>query len=178
VIEDLRDITLLNLLQADADATAETMSGPAALSSSALLRRLRRLRSSGAIRGTHAELGAAVTERLLRAVVIIEFTEHAHLDAIRTLLTTLRGEERVQLVFKVAGEIDLVIFVVTHDMAEFNRLAETLLETSPIVRRYRSHFVKDVIKQSSFVRLDARDLAPSSRGKRAGAPATSSRSQD
>ena len=160
MIRNLRDITLLNLLQADAAATAETLSGPVALSPSALSRRVRRLKSGGEIGGTHAVLAPRITERRLRALVVIELAEHADVAAIGALSEKLQGEERVQLLLTVAGEIDLVALVVVRDMEEFNRLAEELLESSSIVRRYRTHFAKRVLKQSTFIRLGEQDLQP------------------
>ena len=60
---DRYDIALLNLLQSDALATADSLADKVALSPSAINRRLRRLRASGIIARSVAILSSELTDR-------------------------------------------------------------------------------------------------------------------
>ena len=59
------DLKLLNAMQEDADRTAEQLAEIVALSPSAIARRIRRLRESGAIARTIALLSAEIVDRRL-----------------------------------------------------------------------------------------------------------------
>ena len=157
---DRFDVALLNLIQTDNLATAETLAGSVPLSPSAITRRLRRLREQGLVAADVAVLSPALIERRLRAVVGVQLQEHAQDGAIARLRTRLRGLPEVQLCFEVTGTMDLLAVVVTRDMASFNAFADEVFGSDPAIRRYETSFVKREIKDSRFVPLDEDDLAP------------------
>jgi Lrp/AsnC family leucine-responsive transcriptional regulator len=66
---DKLDVALLNLLQANNVATAETLARDVPLSPSAITRRVRRLRDNGLIAADVAILSDALLGQRLRAVV-------------------------------------------------------------------------------------------------------------
>src|SRR3954454_10786298 len=74
---DRFDLALLNLLQKDAAQTGEQLAAKIALSPSAIARRLRRLRKDGWVARTIALLGDKLTERRVRAMVLVHLSEHA-----------------------------------------------------------------------------------------------------
>jgi Lrp/AsnC family leucine-responsive transcriptional regulator len=76
---DRFDIALLNLVQRDDGRTADSLATEVALSPSAIARRLRRLRADGIIARTIALLAPRFTDRRLRAIVLIQLSEHADL---------------------------------------------------------------------------------------------------
>ena len=73
---DSFDLKLLNALQANADRTAEELADIVPLSPSAIARRVRRLKESGAIERTIALLSPEIVERRLRAIVRLQLHEH------------------------------------------------------------------------------------------------------
>lgn len=158
VMRDAIDIALANMIQRDALATAHELAAAIALSPSALARRLRTLRANGAITGHYAMLTPQLTERRLRAMIDVRFTEHADRAAINDLHARLSMSEDVQLLTEVAGEVDLMMLVVCRDMRAYNDFAARMLESAPIVRRFETRFVKRLLKQDSFVRLHHDDL--------------------
>lgn len=151
------DLKLLNLVQEDADRTAEQLAELVALSPSAIARRLRRLRESGAIGRTVALLSSSIADRRLRAVIRLQLHEHEQAAAFAEFRNRLRDRDEVQLCLEISGNDDMVLLVACRDMAEFNAFADAELAASPMVRRYETSFVKKEIKNRPMIRLDERD---------------------
>lgn len=156
---DRFDIALLNLLQADNLATAETLAQAVPLSGSAIARRVRALREEGLIAADVAILTPALTEDRLRAIVQVQAHEHAEEKGIAALRARLASADEVQLLLNIAGAFDLLVLVVTRNMATFNAFADAYFAADPAVRRYETNFVKSEIKNRPTVRLDENDVA-------------------
>lgn len=154
---DSFDLKLLNALQEDADRTAEELAEIIALSPSAIARRIRRLRDSGAIARTIALLSAEIVDRRLRAIIRVQLHEHEQAADFTELRNRLGARDEVQLCLEVSGSDDMLLMVACRDMAEFNAFADAELAASPVVRRYETSFVKKEIKNRPMVRLDERD---------------------
>lgn len=150
---DRFDIALLNLVQSDDGRTAESLADEVALSPSAIARRLRRLRAEGMIARTIALLSPRFTERRLRALVLIQLSEHADLKGKNALEKRLIGSPAVQFCYEIAGPHDIVALFDCESMSAFNEAADELLVSSPTVRRYETHFVKREVKFAPFVEL-------------------------
>jgi Lrp/AsnC family leucine-responsive transcriptional regulator len=150
---DAFDISLLNLLQRDDAQTADELAERVALSPSAIARRLRRLRSDGSIARTIALLGERLTENRLRAIVLIQLSEHADLAGKAALEKRLLAADEVQFCYEIAGPHDFIALFDCASMADFNRCADALLASSATVHRYETHFVKREAKFAPFVRL-------------------------
>ena len=156
---DRFDIKLLNLLQADALATAEVLARDVALSPSAIARRIRGYRHDGLIALNAAILSPELTADRLRAVVQVQVHEHAEEKGIAALRARLTAAPEVQLLLNVAGAVDLLVLVVTRDMARFNAFADDYFANDPAVRRYETSIVRAETKNLPSVWLDERDCA-------------------
>jgi Lrp/AsnC family leucine-responsive transcriptional regulator len=156
---DRFDIDLLNLLQADTLATAETLAETVPLSPSAIARRLRGLREEGLIAADVALLAPALTADRLRAIVQVQVHEHAEEKGIAQLRARLAAAPEVQLLLNIAGPIDLLALVVTRTMREFNAFADAHLAADPSVRRYETSFVKAEVKNRPTVPLGEHDVS-------------------
>jgi Lrp/AsnC family leucine-responsive transcriptional regulator len=154
---DRFDIALLNRLQEDNLATAEALAKAVPLSASAIARRVRALREEGLIAGDIAILAPGLTAHRLRAIVQLQVHEHAEEKGIAALRARLTGADEVQLLANVAGAFDLVVLVVTRNMAAFNAFADAYFAADPAVRRYETSFVKSEIKNRPIVKLDESD---------------------
>ena len=93
---DRFDLALLNLVQRDDGRTAESLAGEVALSPSAIARRLRRLRAEGIIARTIALLAPRFVDRRLRALVLIQLSEHADIKGKNALEKRLLSAPCVQ----------------------------------------------------------------------------------
>jgi len=154
---DSFDLKLLNALQEDADRTADQLAELVALSPSAIARRIRRLRDSGAIARTVALLSAEIVDRRLRAIVRLQLHEHEQAAHFNEFRNRLKARPEVQLCLEVSGSDDMLLLVACRDMAEFNAFADAELAAGPMVRRYETSFIKKEIKNQPMVRLDERD---------------------
>lgn len=150
---DRFDLQLLDLLQRDDSRTADSLAAEVPLSSSAIARRLRRLRSESWIARTIALLSPRLTQNRLRAFVFIQLSEHADLQGKAALERRLIATDEVQLCYEIAGQHDLVALFDCANMAEFNAAADDLLASSATVHRYETHFVKREVKFAPFVQL-------------------------
>jgi Lrp/AsnC family leucine-responsive transcriptional regulator len=150
---DRFDLQLLNLVQRNDSRTADSLAEDMSLSPSAIARRLRRLRGDGWIARTIALLSTRLTQNRLRAIVLIQLSEHADRAGKAALERRLLASDEVQFCYEIAGPNDFVALFDCASMAEFNGLADELLASSPTVRRYETHFVKREVKFAPFVAL-------------------------
>lgn len=158
---DRFDIALLNEVQRDDSRTAEALAARVALSPSAIARRLRRLRAEGYIAKTIALLSPRLTEKRLRAVVLVQLSEHADLKGKTALGERIRKAPQVQFSYDIAGTWDILLLFDCANMAEFNEVAEAVLIADSTVRRFETNFVKREEKFAPFVELDAGSAPPS-----------------
>lgn len=151
------DLALLNLVQRDDSRTAEQLAAQVPLSPSAVARRLRRLRTDGWISRTIALLSPRLTERRLRAVVLLQLSEHADQRGKSALLERIQQAPQVQFCYELAGTFDLLLLFDCETMAEFNEVAEAVLVADATVRRYETSFIKREVKFAPFVQLSERN---------------------
>ena len=151
---DRFDLQLLNLIQRDDSRTADSLAEEVPLSPSAIARRLRRLRGERWIDRTIALLGSKLLQNRLRALVLVQLSEHADRAGKAALEQRLLAAPEVQFCYEIAGPHDFVLLFDCTGMADFNACAEALLASSPTVRRYETHFVKREVKFAPFVELE------------------------
>ena len=154
---DSFDLALLDLMQSDADQTADRLAQTVPLSPSAIARRLRRLRAGGYLSRVIALLSPKLTERRLRVLVLIQLSEHANLKGKAQLRDRLVAADEVQFSYEITGPNDLLAMVDCDSMQAFNDLADRLLSADSTVRRYESYFVKREMKFAPFVKLSGRE---------------------
>jgi Lrp/AsnC family leucine-responsive transcriptional regulator len=153
IMLDRFDRQLLDLIQRDDSRTADSLAAEVSLSPSAIARRLRRLRSDGWIARTIALIAPRLTQNRLRAIVLVQLSEHADRAGKAALERRLLATDEVQFVYEIAGPNDFIAMLDCASMAEFNATADDLLASSPTVRRYETHFVKREVKFAPFVEL-------------------------
>lgn len=156
---DRFDLTLLNIVQKDDSLTADQLAEQVALSPSAIARRSRRLRREGWISRTIALVSGRLTQRRLRALVLVQLSEHADQRGKSALLKRIEDAPQVQFCYELAGVYDLMLLFDCTDMAEFNNVAESALVADPTVRRYETSFVKRELKFAPFVELTEKNTA-------------------
>jgi Lrp/AsnC family leucine-responsive transcriptional regulator len=150
------DRTLLDAVQRDDSRTADELAVAVPLSSSAIARRLRRLRGDGSIARTIALLSSRLVEHRLRALVLVQLGEHADRAGKAALLARLEQAEEVQFAYEISGSYDLLALLDCSSMDALVALAEQLFAADSTVRRYETSFVKRELKFAPFVRLSAR----------------------
>ena len=155
VNRDSLDLRILDLLQHDALLTADELAAKLPLSASAIARRVRRLRESGAILADVSVLSESIGS-FLSAVVQVQMDRHS-LAAVDALRRRLIASPNVQLLLDVSGTFDLMLLVTARDMEGFNDFCDAMLADDSVVRRYESSFVKRRRKFSHALPLDLAD---------------------
>ena len=151
---DRLDRRLLICLQQDNLQTADVLAEKVGRSPSAVARRLRRLRASGAVAADVAIVSEEAAGFPLSAVVHVQFERHAahELDEFRRQAV---ASPHVQLCLNLAGPFDVLLLVVAADMDDYNEFTAKMLERPP-VRRFETTLVKKRVKATLAVPLDDR----------------------
>jgi len=148
------DRKLLALVQRDAGRTADALADEVGLSSSAVLRRLKRLRDDGVIVATAAvvdPLKAGKPNFFLAALEI----ERERPELIARLRQWLAAEEGIQQVYYVTGTADFMLVVVAPDVGAYDALMSRLMADNPNVRRFTTNVVLGIGKRSLFVPVES-----------------------
>ena len=143
---DRFDRLLLNELQADAGQTSERLAEKVALSPSAVQRRLRRLKDSGAIARLTAVIDPRGAGRPTFFIVALH-VERERPELLGRLRAWLAAEEHVQQVFYVTGEADFVLVVTAPDVESYDALMARLVSDNPNVRRFTTNVALSVVKR-------------------------------
>ena len=150
---DKLDIRLLDCLQDDNLLTAEQLAERVGRSPSAVARRLRRLRSQGAVSADVSLVSEEAAGNPLFAVVHVQLERHAP-QAADILRRRLVASPNVQLSLDISGAFDILLLVVAADMNAYNAFADEMLAEQPAVRRLETSFVKKRSKATLALPLE------------------------
>lgn len=150
---DSFDRKLLALVQRDASRSADALAEEVGLSSSAVLRRLKRLRDAGVIVATIAVVDPHKTGKPDFFLAALEI-ERERPELIARLRQWLAAEEGIQQVYYVTGTADFMLVVVAPDVAAYDALMTRLMADNPNVRRFTTNVVLGTGKRSLFVPID------------------------
>lgn len=143
---DKFDRLLLNAVQADAGQTSEQLAEKVALSSSAVQRRLRRLKDQGVIVHQTAVLDPRKVGRPTFFIVSLE-VERERPELMAQLRAWLAAQDHVQQAFYVTGEADFVLVVTSPDTEAYDALMARLVSENANVRRFTTNVALGVVKR-------------------------------
>lgn len=137
---DRIDVDLLHLLQDDARMTNKEMAQRVGLSASATLERVRRLITTGVVRGMHADLEPTAVGIGLSALLMVRLQRHTRtvIDAFQRHCHEL--EEIVGL-WHLTGSSDYVAHVVARDHEHLRDFLMDSFTTRPEVAHLETHVV-------------------------------------
>ena len=118
---DIIDVRLLNELQVDADRSNVELARLVGLSPAATLNRVRRLKESGVVRAISARLDSAAAGFALQVYVLVTLARHDE-TANRRFQDEVVRLPQVIAADWVTGEVDAILMVVAHDVAELQRV--------------------------------------------------------
>ena len=150
---DQFDIRILELLQKDCRATADTIAQKVALSPAAVHKRLRKLRNSDNILAEVAILDPAKFGYPMR--VIVEVTlERESLHELEAFKAGMRNSPTVQQCYYTTGDADFILILLVKDIAEYEQFTHAHFFESKFIRRFQSNIVMDVVKTGLSVPLE------------------------
>ena len=149
---DAIDRRILRRLQEDSLIANQKLADEVGLSPPACLKRVRRLRAAGVIRGTVALLDAPALGYPVLTVVRVKL-DRPRDKAMREFERRMAEAPRVAFCLTVAGDIDYVLLVRSRDVADYQDFARQILATAPGIRAYTSEIVLEVPKWTTAIPL-------------------------
>jgi Lrp/AsnC family transcriptional regulator, leucine-responsive regulatory protein len=152
VMLDAVDRRILQALQKDGRRTYEVLAEQVGLSSSAVLRRVKRLEESGVVLGYVALLAAERVGLPLTAYLNVRLEKHTErhkrnpMDLFRA---AVQAWPEVVECSALTGEMDYLLRVVVQDMAHYSRFVMDTLLKHPSVQDCKTSFVLDRVKNTT-----------------------------
>lgn len=150
---DRIDLKILKALQSNARLTNLALSEQVALSPSACLARVQKLRDGGFISADLALVDTAKLGPVLHSFLEITLSSH-NLEDHRKFEKGIRAIPEIVMAVKVSGRFDYLLALVTRDMPALNQLSDKLLEGSLGIAKLVTIPVLDVPKKFSGFPLD------------------------
>ncbi|MEM6483189.1 MAG: Lrp/AsnC family transcriptional regulator [Pseudomonadota bacterium] len=148
---DAIDRRILSEVQRDASVGLEELGDRVGLSRNACWRRIRILEKSGVIRGRVALLDPELLG--VGLTVFMQIRAAAHEAAwMATFTDATRHMPQIQSVFRMTGDLDYLIKARVADMADYDRLYQTLIARVPM-RDVAASFVMEEIKDTTALAL-------------------------
>lgn len=139
------DRRLLQLLQQNNRMTANELGEMIGLSSSAVQRRLSRLREEKIIEADVSIISPAVAGLGITCVVDIVL-EEGHARALEKFKASMRERSEVMQCYYVTGTYDFVIIVNAKDMQEYEAFTTKWLVGNPHLKHFYTHVVMERVK--------------------------------
>jgi Lrp/AsnC family leucine-responsive transcriptional regulator len=140
---DAIDRKILSLYQHNTRCIAASIGAEVGLSAAAVQRRLKQLRSTGAIAAEIAVLDNVALGRPITCIVSIELASTA--AQIDKFTRRMRDLAEVQQCYHVTGSSDIILVVTAESMEGYRAFVRSQLEI-PHVARYETHVVLDRVK--------------------------------
>jgi Lrp/AsnC family leucine-responsive transcriptional regulator len=149
---DEADRKILRILQEDGRITNQELATRCAMSPSACLERMRRLRERGFITGYAALLDPEKLGQgfLVFVEVILERTTG---DVFRRFSECVADRPEILECHMVAGGFDYLLKLRTRDMAEYRKFLVDVLAELPGVRETRTYTVMEEVKSSTALAI-------------------------
>jgi len=151
---DRFDRQILNLLQEDAAQTAERIAEQVALSASAVQRRIRRLRESGAIVRDIAIVDPRQVGRPTSFIVAVQ-VERERPELLAQFRTWLAGQAHVQQAFYVTGEADFILVITAPDTETYDALMARMVGENANVKRFTTNVALSLVKRGLTIPVPA-----------------------
>jgi Lrp/AsnC family leucine-responsive transcriptional regulator len=152
---DAADWKILDLVQRDNRLPAEKIAGRVGLSSSAVQRRLKRLRESGTIRSDVALIPPERVGRKLTVIVEVTIGERPLQRVFSEFKRLMLATDEVQQCYHVTGRADFILVITAADVEEYEALTRKLFVDNPNVARFETSIVVNKVKFTTTVPLGA-----------------------
>jgi DNA-binding Lrp family transcriptional regulator len=139
---DRTDAGILRLLQNNARLSVKEIAAEIGLAPSTTHERVRRLRETGVLLGTHVEVDPKALGIGLEALLMIELSKHDR-GVVDQFLDDIVSVPEVRSVFLISGRYDLMVHVVVQDTQHLKDLALDQFTVRPGVARIETSIIFD-----------------------------------
>jgi len=147
---DETNAKILALLQHDSSLTNEAIGSAVNLSSTAVIKRVKKLRNSGVIEATVATVAVLSLQSagpLVSALVLCSFDPDGA-ATIDQFAQTLLSRPEITNAWVVTGEVDVVLQVLTRTVDEYDQRMRELQDAHPQLKNVRTFVVLRQVKRS------------------------------
>jgi len=142
------DKKLLDMLQQDAQMTAQDLAERLGLSASQCSRRRARLEADGIVRATRAMLDPERIGLSVQAFIQVTMASHTRENAL-DFERLIRVTPQLTGAWTLTGEADYLLRIYCEDLADLNRIVQDILLPHPAVSRVQSQIVMDTLKSDA-----------------------------
>jgi Lrp/AsnC family transcriptional regulator, leucine-responsive regulatory protein len=161
---DKFDLAILAVLQRDARASLQDISGQVGLSSTPCWTRIKKMETEGVIQGYTVQLDPVAIG--FRETVIVQVTLESHTDEMLEAFGKALAEiPEVLEAYLISGDYDYHIRIAVRDTRDYERLLRERLYRIPGIRHSKSSFVLRRLKESPLP-LQGSPPAEKSKGTR------------
>lgn len=139
------DLKILGLLQENAREKLETISFETGLSVATVQRRIKTLKSSGAITAETALISPEAVGYSMTFLILVEL-ERERLDQVDAFRRKVKAEPNVQQCYYITGEADFALIALAKDIQDFETLTNRLFFDDANVKRFRTSVVMNRTK--------------------------------
>ncbi len=143
---DDRDIAILAILSREGRIAKTELAARVNLSPTPCWDRMKRLEQAGLIRGYRAEIDLAALGPHVQVFVTLELESH-RAESFQTFERVVARIGEITGCWAIGGGYDYLMQVITSDVAAFQALMDSLLESRAGVRRYYSYIVTKPVKE-------------------------------
>ena len=149
---DRFDRDILDMMQRNCQHTAEAIADKVSLSTSAVQRRVKRLRDDGIIKAEVAIIERKITGTPMVFIVGMEI-ERDNYDALARFRLWAEKQDHIQQVYYVTGAVDLIAIVTARDVEHYDDIAALIMAENPQIRRMHTNVVLRDVKVGVLVPL-------------------------
>ena len=139
------DRKILDLVQHDNRLTSEVIGERVGLSSTAVQRRLKRLRETRVIEADVSIVSPKTVGQSLQMMVMVSL-ERERADIIDRFKRSIRGAHEVMNGYSVTGEADFVLVVTATDMEDYESFTRRFFYGNPDIKNFKTMVVMDRVK--------------------------------
>jgi Lrp/AsnC family leucine-responsive transcriptional regulator len=144
---DKFDLAILAVLQRDARASLQEISGQVGLSTTPCWTRIKKMEAEGVIQGYTVRVDPAAIG--FRETVIVQVTLESHTDDVLERFGKVLAEiPEVLDAYLISGDYDYLIRIAVRDTRDYERLLREQLYRIPGIRHSKSSFVLRKLKES------------------------------
>ncbi len=153
---DSFDRKILTIMQEDCQMKAELIAEKVGLSTSAVQRRIKRLRQDKIITAEIAVVDRKATGKLMTFLVGLEI-ERENYVALARFRAWADKQTEIQQAYYVTGLVDVILIIVAEDVEAFDAVSARIMAHNPQVRRMNTNVVLNILKLGLAVPVETTD---------------------
>jgi Lrp/AsnC family transcriptional regulator, leucine-responsive regulatory protein len=151
---DRLDARIMTLVQGNNRLSSEEIGDKVGLSSTAVQRRLKKLRENGIIEADVSVISPRAVGRPVSMVVLVSL-ERERADIIDRFKQGLRTNPEVMNGYYVTGEADFIILVTARDMEGYEQFTRRFFYENPDIKGFKTLVVMDRVKVGFSMPIEA-----------------------